>query len=222
MHVRLLISAFAAAVASAFACAHLESSKPVRFASRVAFHDAAGELSFRLEPDRSDVRIDDARGAPLVVLRAEAGALSIWDGRSRHLGLVQPLEQRSGFRLLTREGGETVLELRAEPDGDLSLLTSLGARLYEVKRRNYGFKVVGAQGRLQSKIRSRSTKTSVRNASGETYLWTRDSIPAAAVAALALDGVRFEHAAALCVAIVHWGIPEVEGANQLRKPSGLR
>lgn len=213
MDVRFLICVSAVVIASALACAHVEGAEVVRLASRVEFRDATGEVSFRLEPDAGDVRIEDADGLPLVVLGVEAGGLSISDGRRRRLGLVQPLEQRVGFRVLAHEGGNTVLELRVEPDGDLSLLSREGVRLYQVKRRDYGFKVVGAEGQLRSKVRARSTKTSLRSGSGETYLWTRDSISAAAVAALALDDVRFDYAAALCVAIVHWGISEAEEAE---------
>ncbi len=211
--VRLVVGAFAVAMASAVACAHVENLESVRLVASVEFKDAAGERAFRIEADGGDVRIEDASGAPLVVLRAGAGGLTISDGRRRRLGLVQPLGRRPGFRVLTGEGGETLLELKAELDGDLSLRTSGGQRLYQIKRRDYGFKVLDAQGRLQSKIRSRPNKTSVRNASGQTYLSTRDSIPAAAVAALALDDVRFAHAAALCVAIIHWGLPEGAGGE---------
>ena len=205
--VRLLIGAFAVAMASAVACAYFENRESVGLASSVEFKDAAGERLFRIEPDGGDVRIEDASGSPLVILRAEAGGLTISDGRGRSQGIVRPLERRPGFRVSKGKGGETVLELRFEPDGDLSLRAPGGERLYQVKRRDYGFKVLDAQGRLQSKIRSRLNKTSVRNASGKTYMSTRDSIPAAAVAALALDDVRFAHAAALCVAIMHWGLP---------------
>ena len=89
--VRLVVGAFAVAMASAVACAHVENLESVRLVSSVEFKDAAGERAFRIEPDGGDVRIEDASGAPLVVLRAGAGGLTISDGRRRRLGLVQPL-----------------------------------------------------------------------------------------------------------------------------------
>jgi hypothetical protein len=201
-------------LAGVLACAHVERAGPVQFASSVKFRDAAGEVSFRIKPEDGDVRVEDDDGDLLVELRAQAAGLAISSGR-RDLGLVQPLEGRPGFRVVTEQGGDTVLELRIEPDGDLSLRDGAGEHLYKAKRRDYGFKILDAEGNVQAKVRSRSrsTKTAVRNAAGETYLSTRDPIPAAAVATLALDDVRFAHAVALAVAIVHWGIPGAPGAT---------
>ena len=206
--VPVLILAWMSALA--VSCAHVDRAGPVQFVSPVKFRDSAGQVSFRLQPDNGDVRVEDDDGDLILALQVRSAGLAISDSRRRPLGLVQPLDGRPGFRVVAEEGGETVLELRVEPDGDMSLQDASGERIYKLKKRDYGFKIIDGAGALQSKVRarSRSAKTLVRNAAGETYLSTRDPIPAAAVATLALDDVSFAHAAGLCVAIVHFGIPD--------------
>jgi hypothetical protein len=129
------------------------------------------------------------------------------DGSSR--GFVEPPSiQRRGFVVFAPDGEGGLFELRREPDGDLEVFDASGRVIYEAKSRDYGFKVVDADGRVESKIRKRDGKISVRNASGSTFMSTRDAISPAAAATLSMDGLRFEYAAALCVAISYWNSAE--------------
>ena len=124
------------------------------------------------------------------------------DGNS--LGSIHPpTEETPAFRIMN--GGDApAYWLRAEPDGDFELQDANRERLYEIKRRNYGFKIVRADGTVESRVRSLGGRTSIRDAEGLTYLKTRDHLPPAATAALSLEQLPFALATGLAVAIVQW------------------
>ena len=94
--------------------------------------------------------------------------------------------------------------MRLDPDGDLKVEDAGGTRVAEVKKRDYGYKiVVPGQGDV-AKVRVRPQKVSIRNRQGVTYLATRDRIEPEAAAILAVERLPFEAAAGLAVALGIW------------------
>ncbi len=80
-----------------------------------------------------------------------------------------------------------------------------GNLLYKMKRRDYGFKTVDADGRVESRVRVKESKLSLRDATGATTLSTYDVIAPAAFACFTLRELPIEHQAALALGIIHWG-----------------
>jgi hypothetical protein len=177
----------------------------VRWAQRVDFKAADGRLAFRLEPSEKGVRVEDGAGDILFVLRLQEEALAIEDSLGQPIGVVVPPKKGKGrYRVLSSDGKTLLFELRLEPDGDLEVVDVDGKVINEAKQRDYGFKVFDERGEFLTKIRLTETKISLRDPSGTTYLSTRARVPAKSVAAIALEGLKFEYATALGVAIAHW------------------
>ena len=193
---------------AAVACAHGPAGGGTRLPEAIDFAAYDGELAFRIQPTGDSIRVEDGAGNVIVVLRLRKQSLAIEDARGRLVGVVlPPSEGRRGYRLLSPNSERTLFELRSESDGDFKIIDTRDALVYEVKRRDYGFKVLDRNGEVESRIRLGTNKISVRNASGVTFLSTRDPFPLESVAALSLEDLRFEYAAGLSIALVHWTLP---------------
>ena len=197
-------------LATALGCAHAPEGEGIRLSGAIAFEDHDGQLAFRIEPAGEAIRVEDAGGKALAVLRLRRDGLAIADAAGQLAGVVLPPSGEGRELRIVSPGERSVLfALRYEPDGDLRVVDAAERLVCEAKRRDYGFKVVDSEGRLETKVRIRPDKVSLRNSAGVTFLSTRDAIPPASAAALAFESLRFELAAGLSVALAHWGV----GAN---------
>jgi hypothetical protein len=200
-------------------CLHDATTSGVRISKDLAFRDAAGATSFRLASDSDGIRAESGRGDLLARIELRDEYFVILDAQGTPLASVVPgAGLSSGLRLLSPEG-ELLLRISSEPDGDLKVANSEGDTLYKAKKRDYGFKVVDQDGQLESSIRAREQKTSLRDAEGETFLSTRGSLPPSAVAILSMSEVRFEFAVGLAVALAHWQLDE-PSPTAVRQPPG--
>ena len=183
----------------------------------ISFDGADGQRAFRLSLERDVVQVQDAQRKLLatLVLRTESSdagrpreVLQVQDANGRSLGFIRPIPgKRAGLEVTAPDGrGRRLFALLWERDGDLRLERDNDVLVYKIKKRDYGFKIVDSDGVVESRIRTRLGKTSVRDASGVTYLSTRDPVSEAAVAAFMLRGVPFEIAAGLGVAVAHWEV----------------
>ena len=192
-------------LAVASACAHTPQAGGIRISDRVHFQGHDGKDVIRIEPTRAGIRVEDGTGKVLVGLRLLEENLAIEDPRGELVALVlPPSSDRRGYSVVSADRSEEICALRSEPDGDLTVYDSEATRLYEAKRRDYGFKVLDREGRTESKVRVRAEKISLRDPSGVTFLTTRDPFPPSSVAALAFEGLRFEYALGLSIALAHW------------------
>ena len=194
---------------ASWSCASLptESSEhgPINWPERVDFEAIDGQLAFRLEPFAEGVRVEDGSDHVLLVLRLSEGTLTISSPRGKPLGVVLPIgKEGRRFRVLSPGDRAFVVELHIERDGDLEVIDVDDKIINEAKRRDYGFKILDANGERVSSVRLRENKILLRNPSGTTFLSTRDQLSAESAAAIAFESLRFEHATALSVAIAHW------------------
>ena len=69
------------------------------------------------------------------------------------------------------------------------------------KDRSYGMKVVNGADEIESRIRNRPPRISIRDRDGNRYLRAKGDLPSIAVAALTLESVPFPFAVGLAVAL---------------------
>jgi hypothetical protein len=208
MDLRAVIRIWMLFLVIAVGCAHVPTGGGIRLPEAVDFAAYDGKLAFRIVPADDSIRVEDGAGDVMVVLRLRGESLAIEDVRGRLVGVVvPPADERRGFRVLSPDARYVLFELRVEPDGDLRVVDARDALVYEAKRRVYGFKVLDRNGEVESRIRLGANKISVRDASGVTFLSTRDPLPPESVVALSLEDLRFEYAAGLSMALVHWTLP---------------
>jgi len=198
-----LVSIVCLVVASA--CAHTPQAGGIRISRPVRFQTHDGREAFRIEPTGGGIRVENSAGKVLVGLRLIEDTLAIEDPRGQLVARVlPPSQERRGYHVVSANRREEFYSLRSEPDGDLIVFDADAARLYEAKRRDYGFKVVDRDGRVESKIRVRAEKISLRDPSGITFLMTRDPFPPFSAAALSFEDLPFEYAVGLSIALAHW------------------
>ena len=174
------------------------------------FEGPNGELAFLLRPAGGAVEVRDGAGQTLAIFRLRQRGIDIEDIQGRALARAVPPSQERGFSVLDPTVGAPRVSLHREPDGDIEVRDGDGARLYTLKKRSYGFKVLLASGEVESRVRSGDRKVSIRDREGVTLLSTRDPLPADAAAALSLERVPFDWAAGLAIAMIHWRRPVEE------------
>ncbi len=201
----LLSTACLAALVAA--CASLPTAGGLALRHGVEFEGPDSQTAFALEPTETGIDLEDAREQLSARLTLEGERLRIENERGETLGFVQPSRAKAGsFAVLEADGRTLRYELEREADGDLTLEGAGGENLYELKKRDDGYRIEEVSGALESRVKARPEKISLRNARDETFLSTRDPFSAAAAAAISLDKVEFPFAAGLAVAITHWGL----------------
>ncbi|TDJ05926.1 MAG: hypothetical protein E2O71_10010 [Deltaproteobacteria bacterium] len=161
----------------------------------------------KLVPRRERVKLEDANGELLARFTLDAGRLRVERAPRELMGFVVPAEEGGrGLQILDARGENLIYQLVREPDGDLRLEDHGHNVLYVVKLREYGFKTVDAGGAVQSRVRVKPEKVSLRDASGRTTLSTRDAIPPAAAACFTLGDLSLEFQTGLALGVIHWGL----------------
>lgn len=160
----------------------------------------------KLVPRRERVKLEDANGELLARFTLDAGRLRVERAPRELAGFVVPAgEGGRGLQILDARGGKLIYQLVREPDGDLKLEDGNRKLLYKMKLRDYGFKTVDAGGAVQSRVRVKPGKVSLRDATGRTTLSTGEEIAPAAVACFTLRDLPLEYQTGLALGIIHWG-----------------
>ena len=178
------------------------ASTPGPYGGSVEFEDASGRMVFELRSGSSDsLRMRSESGALICQLQPEGEAVRVLDARGRKLGTVVPLQDGVGL-LVRSETGQELYKLIVESDGDFKLRDASGANLYVGKHRSYGFKVLDASDVVESRVKVREGRVSVRDGSGQKYLKAKlESPDPLAMAMLTLQDVPIYFAAGLSFAV---------------------
>jgi hypothetical protein len=203
--IRALLCLFALAVTAA-ACATLPAAGGLSLRHDVGFEGADSTTAFELRPNATAIDVESATNQLLARLTLDGARLRVENGEGELRGFVVPPATGSrSYHVIQADGSTQLFEFSREPDGDLNLKDAAGAYVYKIKLRDNGYKVEDMAGATETRIRAREGKISLRNASDETVLSTRDPFSAEAAAAISLEKVPFEFAAGLAVAVSHWG-----------------
>ncbi len=179
----------------------------IQLSHAIKFNGPDSKRLMELVPRGERVKLEDPNGQLLARFTLDAGRLRIERAPRELVGFVVPAgEGGRGLQMLDAPGGELIYQLVLEPDGDLRLEDHGHNVHYVLKRREYGFKTVDAGGAVQSRVRVKPEKVSLRDASGRTTLSTRDAIPAAAAACFTLGDLSLEFQTGLALGIIHWGL----------------
>jgi len=112
-----------------------------------------------------------------------------------------------GFTLTSSSAATAPIILSREPDGDLRI-DRAGEGLFELKYRDYGYKVVDARGVDLGRVREGSNSIKVRNQNRTLVRETKAPMSTAAVACWVLPHLEPQDVGALTLAITMWGLPD--------------
>jgi hypothetical protein len=203
--IRASLCSFALAVA-AFGCATLPEAGGLSLRHDVEFEGPDSATAFQLRPTATAIDVESATDQLLARLTLDGARLRVENGKGELRGFVLPPAAGSrSYRVVQADGSTQLFEFSREPDGDLNLEDAAGNDVYKIKLRDDGYKVEDMAGAMETRIKAREGKISLRNAADETFLATRDPLSPEAAAAISLEKVDFEFAAGLAVAVSHWG-----------------
>jgi hypothetical protein len=146
----------------------------------VNLYDSRGTKlsSYRIAKDRITITTDDSKGS---IVRGQ-DEFTLTDANAKPTGLL----------------------LSREPDGDLRIDRD-GERLFDLKIRDYGYKIVDARGVELGRVRAGAGSIKVRDHARTLILETKAPLSPAAVACWILP---LQEAGALTLAITAWGLPD--------------
>lgn len=166
------------------------------------FEGANDKTAFQLEARRDGVVVvENGQGEKLYELKLEAEGVSVQGAHGEALGRVVPLAAGRGYAVMDATGRE-IYKLLLEADGDFKLRSADGRNLYVGKLRSYGFKVLNAAEEVESRVKVRSGRVSIRDGADNKYLSAKIANPQPlALAVLTLQDIPFSYAAGLSVAL---------------------
>jgi hypothetical protein len=179
----------------------------IRLAHPIKFDGPGDARVMKLVPRKEQVKLEGAHGELLARFAMDGGRLRVEREPHEAAGFIAPPgEGARGLQVLDGSGGKLMYQLLREPDGDMRLEDDAGKLLYKLKLREYGFKTVDASGAVQSRVRVKPGKVSLRDATGQTTLSTEDEIPPAAAACFTLVDLPLAYQTGLALGIIHWGL----------------
>jgi hypothetical protein len=165
------------------------------------FEGANSKTAFQLEARGAGVVVEGGQGEKLYVVTPEESGVSIRGAHGEALGSVIPLEGGRGYVVMDATGRE-IYKLLFEADGDFKLRNTEGQNLYVGKMRSYGFKVLNAAEEVESRVKVRGSRVSIRDGDDQKFLSAKVERPEpVAMAILTLKDIPFSYAAGLSVAL---------------------
>ena len=166
-----------------------EQAATVRgISSKLKFKGADGEVSFSVKPEPDGAKLVDAKEQEIARFTVDENKLKIKDAADVVLGYVVVVDGH--FKIKNAEQTQELFKLQMQSDGDWKLEDGGGKLIYKIKKRDYGFEIEDDNDNSLSKAKLKSGKTSLRNTTEETVLYTKDKINTLAFACMGLEAVK--------------------------------
>lgn len=202
-----LVGALVAAAASRSSSAPPKlAEKPPPRTDKIKFKDANGKTAFSLKFRDDGAKLVDGEEKELARFIRSGKKIKIKDPDDKVLGYIAVTPDK--LRLESVDEKSELFTLQRQADGDWKLEDPTQARVYTIKRREYGVEIEDTKKTSLFKVKSKSGKTSLRDASDKTVYQTNEQISAAAMGCFALDKAGdLRWRAALAFALDH-GAPQ--------------
>lgn len=164
----------------------------------IKFKDGGGETAFYLASRGTDAKLLSPEKTEIAKFKVTDTTIKIVDKEDAVLGYVRC---STGRYKVQDEDKNEVFELQRSTDGDWKLKDAGEKMLVRVKKRDYGFEGEEPSDKSLFKVKLKSGKTSVRDASDKTMLSTKDKIETFACVPLGFEIKDLTLKAALSFAI---------------------
>ena len=166
----------------------------------IKFKLEGGSEAFALKPKEDGAKLVDANDKELARLNVDEGQkVKIKDAGDRVLGYVVPEENY--WKIKNAEQTKELYILRRQDDGDYKLEDGANKEIYRIKKRDYGLEIETPTKQSLYKVKIKDDKTSLRDASDKTVLYTKSGIAPMAIASFGFDVLSREQKAALAYAV---------------------
>ena len=178
------------------------AEKPLPRTDKIKFKNEAGKTAFSLKLKDDGGKLVDGDEKELARYTRSDNKIKVKDADDKVLGYVVAAGEK--LRLETADQKTELFSLQRQADGDWKLEDPQQARIYTIKRRDYGAEIEDPQKTSLYKVKAKSGKTSLRNAADKTVYHTDETISPAAMSCLGLDKITdVRLRAALLFAIDH-------------------
>ena len=168
--------------------------------SKIKFRHEDGRSAYSLKLSRNDAKLVDPNEKELARYSfSSSDRLKIKNESDSILGWVNGTLPK--LKLENADRNKVRFVLRKRDDGSWELENATGQRVYKIKPKEYGFKLVDAAGTEIHKVKSDSGKTSLRDSSGRTVVYTKETISNAAMACLGFDELELHERVGFLVRI---------------------
>lgn len=190
------------AIALQIPAALVSADKPAARTDKIKFKDDAGKTALSLKIKDDGAKLTDGNEQELARFTLSGNKIKIKDAHDNVLGYVVASGEK--LRLEGTDQKTELFSLQHQADGDWKLEDPQQARVYTIKRREYGAEIEGPQKASLYKVKVKSGKTSLRNAADKSVYHTDDAISAPAMSCLGFDKISdVRLRAALLFAVDH-------------------
>lgn len=170
-----------------------ESSDEPRVAAKqdrenIAFKNGAGDRAYEIKFKADGAKLVDPEEKELARFNVDGSKMKIKLPDDSVVAYIVAKDDE----LQIRDHSQKVelFELKRQSDGDWKLKDGNDGELAVIKKRDYGYEIEDGNEKSLFKSKLKEDKRSLRNASDETVLYTRDTISPLCVAVLGLEQIE--------------------------------
>jgi len=177
-----------------------KSSPVANKTDSIKFKQEGGGEAFELKFRPDGAKLVDKTDKELAKFNLDdKQKIKIKDSKDQVLGYVVT---NSGYwKLENAEQKQELFILRHQSDGDYKLEDGSNREIYRIKIRDYGLEIESPSKKSLYKVKIKDGKTSLRNASDRTVIYTKSQITPIAIACFGFDVLSKEQKAALAYAV---------------------
>jgi hypothetical protein len=166
----------------------------------IKFKQEGGGEAFELKSRSDGAKLVDKTDKELAKFNLdEKQKIKIKDSQDQVLGYV--VTKNGYWKLENAEQNKELFILRYQSDGDYKLEDGSNQEIYRIKVRDYGLEIESPSKKSLYKVKIKDGKTSLRNASDRTVIYTKSQITPIAIACFGFDVLSKEQKAALAYAV---------------------
>lgn len=153
--------------------------------SKIKFKHKDGSTAFSIKPEADGAKLVDANEKEIARFNVSGAKLKIKDTKDIVLGYV--IFSDGKYKVENADQSKELWKLQPQSDGDWKFENGDGRLIYKLKKREYGFEIEDGNENSLSKIKLKDGKTSLRDSSETTVLFTKDQVSTLAFACLGLE-----------------------------------
>ena len=155
--------------------------------AKIKFKSGDGNTVCSVKPQDDGAKLVDASEKEIARFKLDDSKLKVKDANDTVLGYV--IFTGGKYKIENADQSEELWKLQPQEDGDWKLEDGADELICKVKKRDYGFEIEDAAENSLYKIKLKSGKTSLRNPSDATVLYTKDRISTMAFTCMGLEAI---------------------------------
>ena len=167
-----------------------QSENAGALADKIKFKGSNGETAFSVKPEPDGAKLVDEKEKEIARFNLKDTKLKIKDADDVVLAYV--IASNGKYKIENAEQSVELWKLQAQADGDWKLEDGNQKLIYKIKKRDYGYEIEDDNEASLFKAKLKDGKTSLRNSSDSTVLYTKDPVSTLAFTCHGLKAIDSE------------------------------